>query len=463
MRFEKRFMILILAFFLFASFVSSLDLTINTAPVANTIVNDGDKPAVFDVTITNNGASGNFEIYTFEKFDVAPNNFSLDGGKTTTIRLNFFPGEPMKENVGYISTPFYIREVGGSSSQKKDIFIKLINFDDSFEVKGGDIDFESTIVKVSFYNVEDLSYDNVGVVFSSEFFDDREATFKFEPYEKEDINIAVDKEKLKKLVFGTYTITATFVVDGRTGVVRGPVKILEKAGLGMTETDKGIIIRKHIIEKTNEGNVLTIAEVSVRKNAISRLFSTFSPEPNNVERNGFFIDYFWQKELKPDEALTVDVTTNWLFPVVLVALIAAIVFIFNKFYTTDLIIKKSIGFVRTKDDRFALRVHLRVRARRFMEKVVIFDRLPGMTGLYEHYGSHPSQYDKNTGRIKWDVGKLTEGEERIFSYIIHSKLKVVGKFELPSATGIYEVQGQVHESKSNRVFFINEPKEKTED
>ena len=82
-----------------------------------------------------------------------------------------------------------------------------------------------------------------------------------------------------------------------------------------------------------------------------------------------------------------------------------------------------------------------------------------MTTLFEKYGQAPDKANKQTGRLQWDIGRLSEGEQRVFSYIIYSNLKVVGKFELPPARGMYEIEGKLHEAKSNRVFFINEPKE----
>ena len=53
---------------------------------------------------------------------------------------------------------------------------------------------------------------------------------------------------------------------------------------------------------------------------------------------------------------------------------------------------------------------------------------------------------------------LNEREERIFSYIIYSKIGVVGKFELPNARATYEKSGRLKEVESNRSFFINQPK-----
>jgi hypothetical protein len=60
--------------------------------------------------------------------------------------------------------------------------------------------------------------------------------------------------------------------------------------------------------------------------------------------------------------------------------------------------------------------------------------------------------------LEWDIDSLQPEEERIFSYIIYSKVAPIGKFELPTATAIFEKDGKIHEAESNRVFFLTEPR-----
>ena len=66
--------------------------------------------------------------------------------------------------------------------------------------------------------------------------------------------------------------------------------------------------------------------------------------------------------------------------------------------------------------------------------------------------------DMKNRRLEWNVESLNKGEERIFTYIIYSKIGVVGRFELPSTRAVYEKEGKVKNTESNRSFFINEPK-----
>ena len=132
------------------------------------------------------------------------------------------------------------------------------------------------------------------------------------------------------------------------------------------------------------------------------------------------------------------------------------------YLTSDIILKKKINFVKTKGGEFALKVSIKVKARRAIERISIMDKLPPIVKLYERYGTiAPDRIDEKKRRIEWNLGSLNEGEDHILSYIIYSKIGVVGKFELPSAKAIYEREGKIKETSSNRVFFVSEPK-KTE-
>src|SRR3989344_3578683 len=395
--FAMAVIILSLLFNLFV--VSALAVTVSSKPVTDSIVNDHGKPAVFSLIITNNEPrSLNIEIYAFERFMINPNEINLSAGESKTLDVEFLPFGPMEDNVGYVTVPFYVKEKSGSDNVQAKAVIKLVDFRKAFELKSENINPSSNNVKVYFYNLENINYNNLETIFSSSFFDDKKETVNLVPYQRYETSIPINNDKIKKLIAGAYNIRATYSINGKTESVDGSLKILEKTGLSVNEQKSGAIIRKVIIEKLNEGNIPSVAEITINKNVISRLFTTLSLEPSRIERKGFFIYYTWQKELNPDEKLT------------------------------------------------------------------LYDKLPGIVKLYEKFSSPTlTRVDETSGRIQWDIPKLIEGEERIFSYLMYSKLNVVGKFEIPSAIAVYELNGKPGHAKSNRVFFVNEPRKIVED
>ena len=93
-------------------------------------------------------------------------------------------------------------------------------------------------------------------------------------------------------------------------------------------------------------------------------------------------------------------------------------------------------------------------AKKYLERIKIVDKIPHLVKLYERFGAiEPDKIDTNNRRIEWNIESLNKQEERIFTYIIYSKIGVVGRFELPEAKAVYEKEGKVKHATSNRSFY----------
>jgi len=99
--------------------------------------------------------------------------------------------------------------------------------------------------------------------------------------------------------------------------------------------------------------------------------------------------------------------------------------------------------------------------KKYIERVSIVDKLPALTKIYEKFGrEQPTRIDEKNKRIEWVFEKLEENEIRVLSYILYSKIGMVGKFALPPTTSIYEREGKIKETKSNNAYFVSEQKKK---
>ena len=136
----------------------------------------------------------------------------------------------------------------------------------------------------------------------------------------------------------------------------------------------------------------------------------------------------------------------------------------TRYYSTrNLVLKKRVSFVRAKGGEFALKVSVVIKAKKYLEKVNIMERLPPLVKLHEKFGVEtPSRIDEKNRRIEWRFDKLQEGETRIINYIMYSKIGVVGKFALPRTTALFEKEGKILERNSNQTFFVIEPNSKRE-
>jgi len=370
--------------------------------------------------------------------------------------MMIYPYDDLKQR-GFYTFEYYIRSNDGSEL-KKQLTVKIIDLEDSFEVGSGEIDPESNSLEVYVHNREDVKFDSVDAKFNSAFFNFNE-NFALEPNERKNFAIKLEKEDFKKLLAGFYTFTSDLSVEGKTAKLKGTIEFVEKNILTSKEEYYGGVVNTEIIEKKNEGNVIANTNTVIKKNIISRLFTTFNPEPDLVERQGIHVYFTWNRDVNPGEILTIKVKTNWFFPLIIIILLGVIVFLAKQFKRTDLVLRKRANFVRTKGGEFALKISLSVHAKKDLERVQIIDKLPSLVKVFEKFGSErPKRINEKARRIEWDFDSLNDGETRVLSYIIYSKIGVLGKFLIPEATGVYEKNGKIHETQSNKTFFIAEQK-----
>ena len=455
---KKTIIFFMLAIFVLPS-IFALNLKVEKTSSNEVMIADLNKPAVFDLKITNLGADDHIEFYNLVGFTMFPvGTVPITAGETKDIKLEVSPiGE--FEYMGRYNFKYYIRSQDGSEIEQQ-IAFKRIKMEDAFSIGVGDFDPESNSVQIYLENLENFDFGQVTAKFSSSFFN-LEKTIELGPNKKETINLELNKEDFKQLLAGFYTMDVEINAKEKKINLETTLKFAEKNIVTKTERDYGFLITTKIVKRTNEGNVITSTETIMKKNIISRLFTTFSPEPDNVERRGIIVYYTWDREINPGETLEIAVKTNWLFPFLIVLLIVAVVLIAKQYSKTNLELKKQVTFVKVKGGEFALKVSVFAKAQKFIENVTIIDRYPPLAKLYNKFGiEKPSKVDDKLKKLEWNFANLQPGETRILSYIIYSKVGVIGRFALPSAAGIFERDGEVHETESNRAFFVAEQRTK---
>jgi len=459
---KKRVVLFFIALLILASLVSmiasAINLEIEKKAINEVVIKELDNPASFEFTIKNLGEADNFELYSLVGVDVIPKEaFYIGKEGTKKIKVEFKTSENIKKSSGYFTFVYKIKGENTGIQEDRQT-IKIITLKEAFELTADNIKTDSENATVYLQIVENFSFSNIEAEFSSVFFKFDE-TFSLKGFEKKSFTTSLDKEKSKTLMAGSYILDADIKVNNISEKLKSTIKFLEKSGLSVQENKEGFIIQRYEIEKRNEGNLVNLAGITTKKNIISRLFTTFNLQPDQVERKGYNIAYTWQKELRPDESLKVIVKTNWYVPIIVIIAILLIIAFVQIYLTSALILRKKINFVRTRGGEFALKVSINAKARKFVEKINLVDKLPPIVKLYERYGATiPDRIDEKNRRVEWNIESLNKGEDRTFSYIIYSKIGIVGKFELPAVRAVYERNGKIKETQSNKVFFLNEPK-----
>ena len=438
--------------------ISAIDLDISSKLVQNSVITDLDEPAVFDLTIRNLGETSSFEIYSLVGIDISPETLILiDSGQTKTIQIQVMPQEHLKSSEkGYFTFEYKIKNTE-NEIQKERLTINIVKIEEAIAIIPENINPKSEIITLSVQNKINYDFGDLEIQIDSAFFNYKD-TLSLKESETKQLQINIDKEKLKALQAGPYLLNTKIKTQGKTADIESIVKFLKQEGIETNEVKEGVLIKRHEITKTNVGNVRKIIEVTVPSNLASHIFTTFNQAPE-VKINGLRVTYSWEKELIPNEELKIIIKTNWFLPFIIILFIIVLFILIKKYVESDLILRKKVSFVKTKGGEFALKITIRAKARSFIERIHIIDKLPHLVKLYDRYGAiTPDKIDLRNRRIEWNVESLNKDEERIFSYIIYSKIGVVGRFELPSAKAVYEKEGKIKEVESNRSFFINEQK-----
>ena len=453
-----------LGLFLFAFIILFLPLTlaINLDVQKNSsdevMIIDLNKPAVFDLSVKNNGPTDNFMIYTFFGSGSLPKEkFTVNSGQTKKIQFIVSPPYDVTRT-GPVVFDYFIKG-SDNSEYKSALNVKVINLNEAFEIGSADFDPESSSVEIYIKNKINFNFDNLNVKFSSNFFN-LDKSFALASKETKKFEITLDKEQFKQLTAGFYTINSEITTEGKTANVEGVMDFVGKKSI-TTEIEKyGFFVSTSIITKSNDGNLPEFAQIIIQKNIISRLFTSVNPQPDNVERNNSKIFYTWNRELKPGESLEIKTKTNWFLPLISIIFIIAIVIFVKEYTRTNLKLRKRVTFVKSKGGEFALKISLIVEARKQVENLLIVERIPPLLNLYKKvFGREaPTKIDEKMKKIEWQFKRLEAGEKRMITYIIYSKVGVVGKFALPRTIGIYEREGKLHEASSNQAFFLTEQK-----
>ncbi|MFH1500369.1 MAG: hypothetical protein ABIE22_00285 [archaeon] len=437
-------------------YADDINLEITKTPVSEVVITELTEPAEFNFKIKNLGPPDNFEIYALLDIDFSPRGtFKISGGEEVEMVVRVYPGETFRKNSGPLSFVYKIR--GQNSGIQDDILkIEIAKIEDAIEIGTYDISPDSNTATVYVLNKVKHNFTSIDLDFTSAFFSASEQ-FSLDPLSIKEFTVPIDREKTRTLVAGDYILTGAIELEEIKKSLEGNIRFVEKSGITTSEDSAGFIIAQTIVTKTNEGNLPAVAELTFTKNAISRLFTSFSVEPDRVERKGFLVIYSWQSELRPGENMKVKITTNWLYPLILLLAVIIIVILAYIYTSSTLVLKKKLTFVKTKSGDLALKVTIVARARSFVEKISLVDKIPPLVKIHERFGSiEPDKIDHKHNRLEWNIDSLQAGEERIFTYVVYSKIGVVGRFELPPTVAVYEKNGKIHETESNKAFFVAE-------
>jgi hypothetical protein len=194
--------------------------------------------------------------------------------------------------------------------------------------------------------------------------------------------------------------------------------------------------KTQVLDVTNEANVLREIPVYLNVSWYKLPFTSVDLEAANYERASkreFIV------QLEPYESSRFTVNQNYtLLPALLIIIIGSIVAYFV--LRSPIVLKKQI-IVTGHDDEgvneMKVRVYVRNRTDKSFFNLRLIDKTPSIASVIPPSGlgvMEPEKIIKTEKKgtiIKWDFDTLEAYEERIVTYSIKSRLKIVGNIGLP--------------------------------
>lgn len=444
---------LILFIFCF-QFASALNLTIVDKTPEQFLVANSQEKLIFNLEITNLGKTDYMEFYNLQGFRMFPiGSTPINANETKEIQIEINPIGEVKERGDYTLT-YYIE--GKDETLTESLKFEIVELKDILEIGSNEINLNKNTVTIYATNKINKTLDNLVFNFNSEFFE-VEKEFSLNKNETKEFEVELENKDARLLAAGNYELKAKVIYKKAKENLEGIIEFKEREDLETNEKSSGWLIKKYNVEKVNKGNVDSKVIVSVEKNLLSSIFTSFSIEPDVTEVKGLGVLYVWEEILEPGESIQVESKTNFIYPILIACLIVLIAFFIRNYLTSDLVLKKKINFVHSKTGELVLKISIMASARRYVENISLLDKMPALMKVHPRFGGEiPAKVDEKTKRIKWNIEKLDAGEKRIISYVVYSKIGVFGKFALPSATAVYERNGKIKETTSNKAYFMAE-------
>ena len=358
----KKILLFLAMAFLILPMVLAISVDVEKTSSKDVLIRDVNLPVIVSLDVTNNGEGDSFQFVNLLGFPMLPvEAVQIGPGETKEVKLTIYP----RENFNYLG--FYKFEyniIGSDSSIVTENFIlNMIELSDAFEVGSEEFNENESQIKLYIENKNNFNFGEIHAKFYSPFFEFEE-DFEIGAFEKVEFDVDLKKEDFEKVMAGFYTLEVEIDIDGEVADFEGLINFEELDSLITRDRDFGWLIDTRIVEKINEGNIISSAEVVLNKNILSRLFTSLSPDPYSVDRDGLSVEYTWKTVLNPGERLEVVVKTNWLFPLLIIILVVGIVAFARKYSKTNVVLRKKVSFVKAKGGEFALKVSIFVKARK---------------------------------------------------------------------------------------------------
>ncbi|MFH1332787.1 MAG: hypothetical protein ABIH53_00945 [archaeon] len=461
----KRLVItVVLAFLLLVTVVSASGLSIthtgdNVVEIGGTVE--------FKVLVKNTGSDHMYlQVYPepyaslpsspIDFFSIAPKAFELNGFESKELDVKVRMKRTVMPRDNY-ATYLVVEDIEDPSFRTEhNLVMNIIPPDEVVSVSA---DFPKSVapneefrVTVDFRNNMNVQLSNVEVYVGSELFEEKKNMILF-PLQKRSQVFTFKLPPMAQPRDYEFSIRVyqNGVLNGRlsdTFVVSENSNVAQEVSV-----EDGFLSKTTTITKTNLGNAVATEHFNYPASLVTGMFVSSSVDEASSDGAGLH----WIFDIQPGDKQVLQVTVSYV--PLLIAFVVIVLFGAVAYYllTRGLIIRKRVFKLRKGKDtaQFTVMLHIKNRTRGAVKDLTVFEILPKLVKPSTSFGTikpKTVQHGERGDKLIWDIPELMQGEERIISYQVDSKITVLGSINLPVCMVRYKtVKGRVVNVKSNPV------------
>ena len=461
-------LVYLLVFLLAVTSVAAAEFDLDITPVKDRI--ERDDTALYDLKIKNlDETSSKFRIFSPNTITgdwiiltnpLSESQFILGTNEEKTVRLTVRPVDPLLR----FGQHQIILELTADESTIKNKINVIIEDPDAAApayfprvILTPDPEYpkkwtakESFPVTLHLLNKNSLNIEEIRIKLSTSFFDIEEVT-DLGPFESKGVkfNLIVDpyvtpkEDNLNiKLIVNNNVVTEN----------EYPFTILPRESSFVSELVEDTPWSTSF-KVTNPSNVKKSEEFIIPGSLITSIFTSTYGDSSFSKGQ-----YAWNLELDPNETVEVYVRFSATKIIFIFAVIFLLIFFYKKF-TPDLILKQKVAAIQVTGKEITgarIVLYLKNVTSNTISNVTVNEELPNIFAYVDELipGSiRPSEIRvfKSGSRIVWKIDELGPDEERIITFKLKSKLRIMGTVKIPGTQVKYVKDNKIKESFSNLV------------
>jgi hypothetical protein len=438
--------------------------------------------ALFKLTVENN--FNNNDYFTISTRDtgwilnVDPADKNIKAGETKEFTIKLNPKESLAESkIYFVPIKIKAEEKGMFFEEKERFAIYLaspqetpgeynptitpsVYIDKTVDPR------EKVSVRTTIRNRNARDYDELRVVLDGEAFS-KEYTTSLMPLEEKKNDVLFEISPLTQPGRKTVTLSV-YLGDQKVGESKAEYELLGYTNLNENvQADSFLFRTEKVYTYENTGNDMATAKKQINMNFFQRMFSSFEPKLTKEKNSEGKTVYVLEKEVSSNEKVELRAVTDYRLLVIAIILIIIGVTLYYQLRSPLVIMKTAEPLGKTKDGvrEMKIRLYLKNRSRKQVSAIKIIDHVPKIadvekkTGLGSVEPISINKIRKGTS-VRWELENIEPFEERIITYKVNSKLKLVGGIKLPSSKVRFESKaGKTRNVFSNEINLSYQQKE----